>query len=295
LRAEYRLITKNGSILTTNRKIFSKLDPDPESRSQIEKYSETNDYWHQLNLIYKQLEGMEKGFELWQKENNRTPVENQVLNPVLVLNLVEEIEEFEKFLNPEPVRYEGHCSALIKPLADGSDLFVAHEMWASFDSMLRIMKKYKFAFKSIEKERIPGHSVAFSSYPGHIYSSDDYYILSSGLVVQETTIENYNNSLWQNIHANAVVFVFVRNIIANRLANSGKEWTDIFGLYNSGTYNNQFMIIDYKLYKTGTELSELKDDLLWVLEQMPGMIRAADVTHVLREQGYWASFNIPSI
>ncbi len=91
------------------------------------------------------------------------------------------------------------------------------------------------------------------------------------------------------------MFVFVRNIIANRLANSGKEWTDIFGLYNSGTYNNQFMIIDYKLYKTGTELSELKDDLLWVLEQMPGMIRAADVTHVLREQGYWASFNIPSI
>ncbi len=28
LRAEYHLITKNGSIFTTNRKIFSKLDPD---------------------------------------------------------------------------------------------------------------------------------------------------------------------------------------------------------------------------------------------------------------------------
>ncbi len=138
-------------------------------KSQIEKYSETNDYWHQLNLIYKQLEGMEKGFELWQNENNRTPVENQVLNPVLVLNLAEEIYEFEKFLNPEPVRYEGHCSAFIKPLADGSDLFVAHDMWASFDTMLRIMKKYKFAFKSIEKERIPGHSVAFSSYPGNVF------------------------------------------------------------------------------------------------------------------------------
>ncbi len=49
------------------------------------------------------------------------------------------------------------------------------------------------------------------------------------------------------------------------------------------------MIIDYKLYKTGTEL---KDDLLWVLEQMPGMIRAADMTHVLREQGYWQAYHL---
>ena len=26
---------------------------------------------------------------------------------------------------------------------------------------------------------------------------------------------------------------------------------------------------------------------------MPAMIRAEDVTHVLREQGYWASYNVP--
>jgi hypothetical protein len=93
-----------------------------------------------------------------------------------VLNIVAEIEEFENFLNPERVQYEGHCSALIKPLADGSDLFVAHDMWVPFDSMLIIMKKYKFAFKSIENEPIPGHFVAFCSYPGHIFSADDYHI-----------------------------------------------------------------------------------------------------------------------
>jgi hypothetical protein len=95
-----------------------------------------------------------------------------------------------------------------------------------------------------------------------INSADDYFILSSGLVVQETTLENYNNSLWGRIHSKAAVLEFVHNIIANCLANSGKEWTDIFGLYNSGTYNNQFMIIDYKKYKTGTKLSELKKNLL---------------------------------
>jgi hypothetical protein len=44
------------------------------------------------------------------------------------------------------------------------------------------------------------------------------------------------------------------------------------------------MIIDYKKYKTGTKLSELKKKLFWVLEQMPGLIGAADLTHVLTSQ-----------
>ncbi len=59
------------------------------------------------------------------------------------------------------------------------------------------------------------------------------------------TIENYNKSLWKNIDSNSVVFEFARNIIANALADSGKEWADIFAAHNSGTYNNQIMIIDY--------------------------------------------------
>ena len=34
----------------------------------------------------------------------------------------------------------GKCSALIKLLEDGSDIFIAQETWTSFDSMLRIYK-----------------------------------------------------------------------------------------------------------------------------------------------------------
>jgi hypothetical protein len=75
-------------------------------------------------------------------------------------------------------------------------------------------------------------------------SADDYYVLSPGLVVLETTINSYNESLWANIRSNAIVFEFVRSIVANRLATSGRELTHIFGSYNSGTYNDQFMIID---------------------------------------------------
>ncbi|CAG2100801.1 unnamed protein product [Medioppia subpectinata] len=162
--------------------------------------------------------------------------------------------------------------------------------------MLRIVKKYSFAFNTVESKpvkRIAGHSVSFSSSPGLVFSCDDYYILSSGLVVQETTNANNNPSLYRDIRADNIVLEFARNLVANRLANSGKEWTDLFGAHNSGTYNNQFMVVDYKLFKKGTKVSDLPNNLLWIIEQMPTLVRVADVTHVLRSQGYWASYNVP--
>jgi len=77
------------------------------------------------------------------------------------------------------------------------------------------------------------------------------------------------------------------------MARNGKEWAQIFSKYNSGTYNNQFMIVDYNKFKIGTKPSELPNDLLWILEQMPGYTESADMTQVLREQGYWPSYNVP--
>jgi hypothetical protein len=78
---------------------------------------------------------------------------------------------------------------------------------------------------------------------------------------------------------------------SNRLATSGSEWSDIFSRLNSGTYNNQWMIVDYNKFVSGAPLPQ--SDLLWVLEQMPGMVASGDQTRVLIDKSYWASYNIP--
>ena len=44
---------------------------------------------------------------------------------------------------------------------------------------------------------------------------------------------------------------WIRSLAANRLSQGGKEWTEIFSKFNSGTYNNQWMIVDYNLIKPG--------------------------------------------
>jgi len=111
------------------------------------------------------------------------------------------MEEFEQIFNLEEsdqlprhhVLGSGSCSALIKILPDMSDILTSHVTWNSYESMIRILKKYSFQIHETaakDSPLIPGHSASFSSYPGLLYSGDDFTVLSSGLVAQETTIGN---------------------------------------------------------------------------------------------------------
>ena len=61
--------------------------------------------------------------------------------------------------------------------------------------------------------------------------------------------------------------------------------------YNSGTYNNQYMIIDYKNFHIGEPLA---DNFLWVIEQIPTLVLGYDYTEILK-RGYFASYNVPAI
>jgi hypothetical protein len=67
------------------------------------------------------------------------------------------------------------------------------------------------------------------------------------LTIIETTIDNYNDNLYHNILPISVP-EWIRIVVANRLANSGQDWVNQFFLFNDGTYNNQWMITDFKKF-----------------------------------------------
>ena len=50
----------------------------------------------------------------------------------------------------------------------------------------------------------------------------------------ETTNGNSNPNLWKDLSPMSVMEP-IRVMVANRLAGSGKEWTQMFAQYNSGT------------------------------------------------------------
>jgi len=255
-------------------------------------HAASKEYWHQVSLFLAQMSGIAEGYEAADKGKNPITVKD-----ILIMNVFGDLEDLESALGdadqmPSRVQGLGRCSALIRLLPDHSDLLAAHDTWNSYQSMIRLIKKYTLPYKRSlgSSVTVPGHTMSFSGYPGIIYSGDDFTIASSGLTIIETTIGNSNPDLWSKVKPQSML-EGIRSTIANRLAVDGKSWTKIFAKHNSGTYNNQWMVVDYN--KFTSKDPKLADDLLWVLEQIPGYTQAADVTQVLRDQGYWPSYNSP--
>lgn len=61
-------------------------------------------------------------------------------------------------------------------------------------------------------------------------------------------------------------------------------------MYHSGTYTNQWQVIDLSKFRPG---EELQSGLLTVLEEVPGLVQYADMTSHLSEHQYWPSYNVP--
>lgn len=78
-------------------------------------------------------------------------------------------------------------------------------------------------------------------------------------------------------------------MVANYLGSSGQSWQYYFSLYNSGTYSNQYMILNYGLFQPK---NALKPGTLWLVEQIPEFVMGDDVTQHLA-RGYWPSYNYP--
>lgn len=110
------------------------------------------------------------------------------------------------------------------------------------------------------------------------------------LVITETTNAILEPELYtQHITPKSVIEP-LRVMAANRLAWNSEMWVKVFSLLNDGTYCNQFMILDYKLFKPG---HPIPDKLFYVAEQIPGDVIYADQSYMLRKRGYWKSYNTP--
>jgi len=265
--------------------------------------------WTALNLVLTQLEGMSQGYMAYRDPVHEPPLglvdflyanfatdDSAEVMGMLYLSQQTSCWQQSKSQAEWADIKGSHCSAFVKPVGNPpTELLVAHNSWFDYRVMLRIMKSYHFSL--LDTPAVGDYQVLFSSYPGLPWSMDDFYMIRSGsaadpsrlLYVMETTNTVCNASLYALVQPKSL-FTWQRTLISNMLAQDGKSWTDIFAQYNSGTYNNQMQIVDYKRFDPG---NPLPDGLFWIIEQMPGATVAADVTSVLESQGYWGSYNRP--
>ncbi|KAH7698162.1 Protein F09B12.3 [Aphelenchoides avenae] len=258
-------------------------------KSEVVKHNETDLYWRQVNLTYTQVTGIFHGYT----GRSLKPSVNFDVTSILMLQLSGELIDLQKALkkkveatdDPEPSK----CSGFVKLTKGNKDLLMSHVSMSGYQTMNRVLKLYKFAYNSSE---VPGYTTTFSGYPAGLASADDYTLTSAGLLSIETTISVFNETLYtEYVKPEGQLHCWVRSVVSNQLAKTAHEWVKIFALYNSGTYNNQWTVVDYKLFKPGQELPN--NDVIWILEQVPGHTVSSDVTWFLRKYTYWPSYNIP--
>ncbi|GFR89701.1 phospholipase B-like [Elysia marginata] len=175
------------------------------------------------------------------------------------------------------------CSALIKVLPGFEDIFLGHSTWFRYESTARIFKTYDMNLQGTVNRK-----VTFSSYGGNLQSLDDFYLVGGRLAVLQTSNSIYNQELYDLVTPQSLL-TWQRVQAANWLASGGEEWAEMFSRHHSGTYNNQYMVLDLSLANTGKPLLK---DTLWVVEEIPGLVESRDLTHTLRA-GYFPSYNIP--
>lgn len=158
--------------------------------------------------------------------------------------------------------------------------------------------------------------ISLSSSPGLLMASlDDFYLqrsrawrkdgqweVQSLLGVQETTNGILNMELYDQVSAESNL-CWLRSQVANAIARDGVSWSKAFSYVHSGTYLNQWMVVDGRVFhaykeEEGKQLNVREREqklagLYTVLEEIPGYVESHDLTSTLLDQQYWPSYNVP--
>ena len=261
-------------------------------------YKDSDSYWHEVNNLYMQMRGLHAGYNSMAPDSEKIDLVH--FQTVVSLGDVDEIANWKKEERPDfskmtseeyldYIAFRSHCSAVFKVADDFSDVWFGHNTWTTYNKLIRIYKEYKYVPNS--KFPIKAQTITMSSYPAAVNSQDDFYITGANLYIGETTNHVPDLSLFDLLTPQSLM-CWMRTMVANRLTDDGYSWTQIFSKFNSGTYNNQFHILDLKLIDTSKK--SISPGALYIVEQLPGSCDVQEVTDVLKK-GYWPSYNTPFI
>mmetsp|Transcript_57612 Transcript_57612/g.122525 ORF Transcript_57612/g.122525 Transcript_57612/m.122525 type:complete len:657 (-) Transcript_57612:52-2022(-) len=185
------------------------------------------------------------------------------------------------------VMTSGKCSAFLRLAQGKADLLMGHTTWDDYSKMTRV---YKYYTLHLDDAGSVSTTIAFSSYPGLVSSTDDFYMMDAGLTVMDTTLIILDERAWEKVPMSPTLPNFLHVMATNRLARTAPDWAAQFLSGLSGTYTSQWIVVDFNQF---TPSENLKSDSFWLVEAVPGVSHAQDMTEYLSSHGYFASYNRP--
>jgi len=240
-------------------------------------------YWIRMNLIVEQVRGMVQGY------NDRRSELGDTINllDAWILQSAGDFDDLESILPDRTARDPEltlKCTGLIKMAPNYEDVYFAQDTWSSYTELEAYLKEYHFNVPEFKAKH-----VSLSTRTGHLGSVDDFWATDRGLVILETTMHNFNSTLYTFVKPQSIL-TWMRSYYAAWVADSGKEWTTEFIKENSGTYNNEYIVLDSKKFQRGVKPTS---DLLWMIEQYPTVYHSEDITERFVKQNWWPSVNAP--
>ena len=267
-------------------------------KSQVLLLNATDPYWYHVGLMWTQFEGLQAGLNI-EAVINQTFTMHRLMSLTALGDLFDlraalqldsdEHADWRKLSKPDFDRWfirNSHCSALFKVTADLSEIYFGHTSWYEYTATTRIFKHLTLNYND---QLTASKTISFSSYPGMLSSFDDFYLTDTGIAAIETSVEVLNQTMYNGNIKPTTVLYWARVMIATRTAVSAEDWTKTIAVQNSGTYNNQWIVLDLKKFTPG---QDLVPGTLWIAEQFPGIVKSRDVTDYLAF-GYYPSYNIP--
>lgn len=121
--------------------------------------------------------------------------------------------------------------------------------------MLKMVKTYRFNYHhgpEAASRIVTNTDITFTSYPGSIASSDDFYLAigkHSRIIVSGITLKHHQSAeLMHGIDLEATIFSSARVMAANRLSHNGKFWSRIMAR-DPDLGAKQWLVIDEKRMK----------------------------------------------
>jgi len=210
--------------------------------------------WPKIDPEYQQeLQGIVEGL--------RARTESKLdIDDIVAFNAFEELPDYyvpwldkqEKNPAAPALKSPGNCSAFIATGKSTKDhgIVIAHNNWTSYMAG----ERWRIVFDIVP---VHGYRMLMDGFPGVIASDDDFGITSSGLVVTETTITQFEG--WDpNGKAE-----FVRARKALQYSNSIDDYIRIMLEGNNGGYANDWLIGDNKTGEIAQLELGLKATRVW--------------------------------
>jgi len=182
------------------------------------------------------------------------------LYDVVALNAFEEVPDYyvpwlnkkEAVVNAPKLVAPGNCSAFVATGSYTKDgkIVIAHNNWTAYIRG----ERWVVMFDIVPQH---GNRILMDGYPGVITSDDDFGVNSSGIMVTETTITQFNGFDPSGIPE------FVRSRKALQYANSIDDYVRIIKQGNNGGYANDWLIGDRKTNEIAYLELGLKHTPLW--------------------------------